>query len=156
MKHRVIKIVLERAGKRTTLQPHRADPWTAATTVIRGWESTAEGVSFQVHYDDGRVFVGHVNPEQGEVDVAKCMRRFCEFYALRRIPILFVNEKERFKRLIRQNYVRQHMAAVRWLDRYEIGAPTPDMWQQGEDGETITRTMRSNGVDSAPMTPSWS
>jgi hypothetical protein len=121
-KYQAIKIVLESIDKRLVVLSS-VDIWKSATGIVQDWFAANRRigpVTFEVHYESGEVFVGHMDLSHGEIDIAKRMRDFCEFYALRRIPPLIEN-KDRFKRHVKMAYRRQHKAAIRWLDCYEIG-----------------------------------
>lgn len=137
MKHRAIKIVLGSGSGRVVVRPGGATVWDAASSILQGCEGT---VTFEIHYDDAKVFVGHMIPAHGDRDVGKCMRKFCEFYALRRLPSTLQN-KESFRRFIRRT--SEHQAAVEWLRHYEIGH---------SHHQDLTE---SNATMSSHVTPSW-
>jgi hypothetical protein len=159
-KHQVTKIVLERLGKRVIV--HGTPVWLAATSVVQGWAQTSNlEIAFEVHYDDGEAFIGHIDPSHGNLDVATQMRQFCEFYALRHPPsCLDLREREQFERRVLRIFRREHLAAIRWLDSYEIGGSEDferTMPSLVHEGECIEGTQRSEFTP-APMTPtpSWS
>jgi hypothetical protein len=155
-KHRPTEIVLEREDDRVSVhRSQRADLWLAANRILRSWNDAAE-VTYEVHYDDGEVFVGHLNPGYGDsLDIAARMRSFCEFYSLRRIPSMYTEDLERYRRHMMQTYVRVYKASVRWLDEYEIGSQGADM--QFEDTlPSRTFSEEEFTYTPAPMTPSWS